>query len=446
MTIRSGPDARGPIAMSWLVAAWAAVAILCLSSCSPPGPGARGAAGAAWPRFPADPVLRGERALAVLYSTDNIGPRTTLAQLGYPGRNIFRLHEDHPELHVVLMSCPASRYSGEGTVLDAKDGAATWRALALEERFTWLELGNQGYTHSPPDDTNLNHHEFSLTQDGCNVDHALLDEAAYVSGRFDLIRTAYRSLGIPDERMVLIRFPGLTAGPRALAAAADAGFVASLGTTPLADAPAGGPIEIPDTRILHLFARSKALEEGLTSGRLTRETLAESTEMQGSVAWGMAVVEKAARGTGILNMVDVWSETFAHIGGAQPRYLILDAVLDELETKYRGRVWFPRGRDLALWLSLVRDARVTTTRSGDGVEVAIVPSDAWVRAAGEGLTEASLLVDVPEPIRGAASVRIKPDGDAAWRDLEPSHHWPEPRGLSVVFPIKGPLQLQIVAD
>ncbi len=430
--------------MLGFVAVRAAVAALVLAaSCSPRVPDAPGAS---WPRFPADPLLRGDRILAVLYSTDNIGPRTTLAQLGYPGRNIFRLHEEHPKLRVVLMSCPANRYSGEGTVLDAKDAAATWRSLALDERFDWIELGNQGYTHSPPDDSNLNHHEFSLTQKGCNLDHPALDDAEYVSTRFDLIRKAYGALGIADERVVLIRFPGLEAGPQALAGAAEAGFLASLGTTLLTSAEAGSLIEIPDTRILRLFARSEALEEGLTSGRLTRETLAESSEMRDAVARGMAVVEDAARGSGILNIVDVWSETFASIGGTQPRYLILDAVLDEVESKYRGRVWFPRGRDLALWLSLVRDARVTVAPSGDELTVAIAPHERWSRAAGEGLAEASILIDVPASIRSVSAVRIRHEGDAAWRDLDPSHHWLERRGLAVVFPIHGPLELQIVAD
>lgn len=421
-----------------------AAAALILFSCSPAGPGGvQNAGSAVWPRFPADPLVRGERTLAVLYSTGNLGPRTTLAQLGYPGRNIFRLHEDHPQLHVVLMSCPANRYSGEGTVLDSKDASATWRMLALDPRFDWLELGNQGYTHSPPDDTDLNHHEFSLSQTGCNVAHTGLDDPGYVTGRFDLIRGAYRSLEIPDERVVLLRFPGMTAGPRALAAAAQAGFVASLGSSLIKAPDQGELVEIPDTRILRKFAQSDPLEKALANGRLKRETVAESEEMKGAVALGVAVAEEAARGGGILNLSDVWNETFAFIGGTYPRYLILDAVLDAVEERYRGRIWFPQGRELALWLALVRDARVEMTAAGDGYIVTIVPTEGWTRVAGEGLAEASLIVGLPAAVESVSAVRIRADGEEEWRDIASRNHWMERRGLAVVFPIRGSVELQI---
>jgi len=427
-----------------LIAACSFLAALILFSCSPAGTGgAQGGAAAVWPRFPADPRVRGDRTLAVLYSTGNLGPRTTLAQLGYPGRNIFRLHEDHPQLHVVLMSCPANRYSGEGTVLDSRDAAATWRMLALDPRFDWLELGSQGYTHSPPDDSDLNHHEFSLSQEGCNIAHSGLDDPEYVTGRFNLIRSAYRSLEIPDERVVLLRFPGMTAGPRALAAAAEAGFVASMGTSLIKDLTLHGLIEIPDTRILRKFAQSDPLEKGLANGRLKRETVAESEEMKGAVALGVAVAEEAARGSGILNLSDVWNETFAWIGGTYPRYLILDAVLDAVEERYRGRIWFPRGRELALWLALVRDARVEMTSAGGGYVVEITPAEGWARAAGEGLAEASIIVGLPAAIESVSAVRIRAGGGAEWRDIAPQNHWMERRGLAVVFPIRGPVELQI---
>jgi len=444
-----GPARRLPLRAAASLAAAAMAAAVVLFACSAGGTGGGGDAKtrATWPRFPADPSSRADRALAVLYSTGNLGPRTTLAHLGYPGRYLFRLHEDHPRLRVVLMSTPASRYSGEGTVLDSNDASSTWRALATDERFGWIELASQGYTHSPPGDSDLDHHEFAVDQSGCNVAHAGLDDPAYVKERFALIRGAYRSLGIPDERVTLIRFPGLTAGPRALEAAAEAGFLASLGTDFVAGAGGPGLLEIPDTRILRRFALSDPLEKGLANGRLTRETLDASEEMRGAVALGISVVAEAARGTGILNLTDTWSETFAFIGGTYPRYGILDAVLDATERTYGDRLWFPGGRELALWMTLVRDARIDLSADGDGHVVAIAPTEGWIRAAGEtGLAQASILVELPASVEGVSGVRIRAAGDDAWRDVDPGHYWMQRAGLAVVFPIRGPLELRIVPE
>ncbi len=185
-----------------------------------------GKGGAIWPRFPFDPASRSERMLAIVYSTGMLGPNSTLADLGYPGRNIFKLHEEHPRIRVILRSCPASRYSGDRSVLESKGAAASWRALATDPRFDWIEIANQGYTHAPPGDSNLDHHEFSTTQEGCNLDHATLGEAAYVGDRMKRIRSTYREIGIPVS---LIQFPGMEHSETALRAALEGGFSAVLG-------------------------------------------------------------------------------------------------------------------------------------------------------------------------------------------------------------------------
>jgi len=211
----------------------AAVAVGALAfACSggPPGGGEAARSAIWWPRFPFGPDTHAERELAVLYSTDSLGPNTTLADLGYPGRRFFRLHQDHPQLKVVLTSCPASRYSGGRPVDGSTEAGASWKALALDARFDWIELANQGYTHSPEDDSNLNHHEFSIRQKGCNLDHVLLGALDYCRARFRLAREAYRSLGIRDARVTLVRFPGSEDTPSALQAAREAGFLAVMGS------------------------------------------------------------------------------------------------------------------------------------------------------------------------------------------------------------------------
>ena len=403
-----------------------------------------------WPRFPFDESSRTDRVLAVLYSSDNIGPNTTLARLGYPGRKIFRLHRDHPNLRMVLMSCPANRYSGEKTVLDSPQASETWRALALDEKFDFIELGNQGYTHSPPGDNNLSHHEFSTEQVGCNLDHDAFDSSEYISERFRLIRETYKALGIGNERVLLLRFPGRAYGPKTLKEAARAGFLASLSSgwgnrshvRWTRDQDWKPFLEIMDTKILGSFAKSDELETGLESGRIRPTDVTDSPEFIRAVERGAAVVEHAAEGGGVLNLTGRWAETFERIGGVYPRYLVLDAVLTSIASRYERRAWYPTGRELVLWLNLSHESAVTLeTRSGQ-MDVFIRPSDRWLAASGPGLDGASVIVTLPKSWDGVESVRLK-QGDDPWSDLAPEHFWLDPRGLAVVFPVRGPVRLRL---
>ena len=141
-----------------------------------------------------------------------------------------------PLLRVTLMSCPANRYLGAGTLDDSPEAAAVWRTLASDPEFSWLELGGHGYSHSPDGDANRDHHEFSITESGCNLDHAALGEREYFRKRFALARELYRKNGIPDERVAVMRFPGVEDSPEALRAAAEAGFVMIFGSRCLATA------------------------------------------------------------------------------------------------------------------------------------------------------------------------------------------------------------------
>ncbi|MFQ5700276.1 MAG: hypothetical protein ACE5HU_00340 [Acidobacteriota bacterium] len=406
-----------------------------------------------WPPFPFSLTSRAARVLAVVYSTDNIGPKSTLASLGYPGRGIFRFHRDHPRIKVVLMSCPANRYSGEGTLADSPAATSTWRTLALDDRFDWIELGNEGYTHSPPGDTNLDHHEFAVMQTGCNVDHSKLAEPAYCRRRMDLIRRAYSTAGIPNDTVVLLRFPGLAYGPQALEAAVEAGFVAILGGRNLreadrpwwvADTKGEEILEIQDTRFLRLFARWAELEEGLSQGRITRTGVVASPAFLAAVQRGRQYIDRVAAGGGILNLSDRWTQTFKTIGGAHPRYLVLDAVLTDMEERYGPRVWYPRGRELALWLNARHNARVTWNRAEGGVRVDVNVPDRWV-ASGLRLEEASLVVALPQGWSRIGNVRLRAN-DEGWNDLDPSRFWLQGNRLAIVFPLRGHTQIQIAGE
>jgi len=150
----------------------------------------------------------------------------TLAHPRYVG-SLTYCHSDKAFFTVVLdvtyygyaNACPANRYSGDRPVDGATEAGASWKILALDRRFDWIELANQGYSHAPDNDTNLNHHELSIRQRGCNLDHAGLGAPDYCRTRLCLARNAYRSLGIPDSRVPLVRFPGAEDSPEALLAA-----------------------------------------------------------------------------------------------------------------------------------------------------------------------------------------------------------------------------------
>ena len=408
-----------------------------------------GREGIAFPRFPFDLETRSEPSLAILYSTDNIGQNTTLAQLGYPGRMIFRLHDDHPRLRQVMMSCPANRYSGARTLADSPEASQTWRILATDPRFDWIELGGQGYTHSPDGDQNLHHHEFAADQTGCNLDHSRFASLEYCRQRFKLVRQAYGVAGIADELVTLMRFPGLAHTPAALQAAAEAGFLAIL-TAPAPDRPGqetwlpypGGEIAaIPDSRLLSLFARSDALEEALNSGRVSPSELTRNADYLGAVMQGVAYADLVASTGGILNLTDQWSATFARIGGAAPRYEILHAVLGVIDKRRGSSVWYPSGKELALWLVLKRSATVSRRLKGGKLILRIEPPEGWRRAGGE-LQNASLIVTLPQGWKATGRVRIR-DESQAWRDLGAARRWVEPRGLALTLPIRGRTQVSI---
>ncbi|HZI94165.1 MAG TPA: hypothetical protein VFE84_07960 [Patescibacteria group bacterium] len=417
------------------------------------------APGVAWHRYPVGVASRVEPAIAVIYSSDNIGPTASLARLGYPDRNLFRLHRDHPQLKVVLTSCPANRYSGGRVLSDSPEATATWKTLALDPNFDWIDLAGLGYNHAPPGDSNLNHHEFSVTQSGCNIDHKTLGEATYCSRQMTLARDAYRTAGIPDDRVVMMRFPGMERSTQALAAAAAAGFIAVLDTpaggeprgepgrewwTPL---PGGGEIlEIPNTNVLKLFAIAKELEDGLIAGRILPAQVTASPEFAAALKRGLARLREVEAGGGLVNLMDQWSDTFREVGGARPRYLLIDAALRDIESRYGPRAWYPTSRELTLWLDLLRNGRLTRQDEGGGTLVKVEPPAGWARLGLGGLDNASIRVSLAGAGASRAvdlkDVLIK-EGERDWRSLEPERWWRQADDAVVLFALRGPVQLRL---
>ena len=381
-----------------------------------------------WPRFPPAADSRQLPRLAVFLSAGEINQNTTLARLGYPDRLLFRLHQDLPRLRVVLLGSPANRYSGERDVTQSPEGAATWKALATEPRFSWLEIGGQGYTHSPPGDTNLNHHEFDAGATGCNLDHARMATPEYCRERLGLARAAYDHLGLPRNTVVMIRFPGLSDSPAALAAATDAGFLAMLGNKHSEDAgrpqwlahPSGEILDLENTKITELAASARSAGGEPDPGAVMKR------------------VQKAIDQGGVLNLRADLQDLFDEVGAGTPAYGLLTRLLQRVEEKHGPAVWYPRGRDLALWLDLARHARVAVSARADAIELSIEPPESW-SAAGHGFDEAAIAVRVPADWEDVTEVSVGQAPVTRW-------FWAGPRLVVVPFGVRGPVRVRVAGS
>jgi len=377
-----------------------------------------------WPRFPAPGDSRILPSLAVFLSVGSINQNSTLARLGYPDRRLFRIHEDLPRLRLVLLGTPASRYSGSRHVGENPEAASAWRKLALEPRFDWVEIGNQGYTHSPPGDENPNHHEFSPEETGCNLDHEALVTLDYCRQRFRLAREAQSAAGIPAGRIVIVRYPGLQDAPAALQAASEAGFLAVLGGRhPESPGrpywlphPGGEILDLENIKLAGLF--QQAAEGSASPTDLDLETIRQ-------------VVGEG----GILNIRAELEELFREDGTGGPMYSFLVGLVRALETRYGPALWHPSVRQLALWLDLQRHGKVELSGGRDSIELRIVPPESWGEA-GHDLHDAVIVIRVPEQWEDVAEVRVDGHEDA-------SSFWVGPRRLALPFRLEDPVRIRV---
>ncbi|MBI3448314.1 MAG: hypothetical protein HY049_05290 [Acidobacteria bacterium] len=409
--------------------------------------------GTEWPRFPRAGPGATPADLAIVYLTDDIGPDlTSLDRLGYPDRSLFRLHRDHPSLRAALMSCPDHRRKEGGPGLaGSPEAAAIWRRLATAPEFAWLELGGHGDTHAPDGDENFDHHEFSTTETGCNIDHALTGRRDYAERHLRAAREAYRGLGLQDDLVTVMRFPGVADNPEALRAAARAGFSMIVGSRHLDEPgrewwvayPGGGEIlEIEGASLQRRFYPPADLERRVAAGGMDAGAIRTDPSFQASVAGALAFVDGVREGGGILGLSDHFWETFQESGGVPVRYLVVDEALRRLETERAGAIWYPSAHDLALWLDARRNAGLTWRQESDGVHVAITAPPSWKERGSRGIAAASLLVRLPPGYERLAGVTLREEGAPA-RALAATSYAREAGGVVVTFPLASSVELVI---
>jgi len=375
------------------------------------------------PRFPHDTEHRSQRILAVLYTPDDIAATSTLADLGYPDRKLFLLHREFPELKVTMQSIPASRYirdAADRRVQNSRKNrrypglccSRLWQAIAggREEFAGWMELGNHGYSHAPPDDPDVDHHEFDAAQNPRAADYK------FCRSRFELARAAYRALGIGDGQVLVMRFPGQDYTDAALRAVLDTGFIAFFGRDKRRYREKW--VRLSDGREI-LNIPSGVRLKSYYQGRL-----------------GYRELDRMAEKGGLVNLWDHWWEMFRPRPGGGINYAAARDLLAYLKKRYPDRIWWPFGSQLALWLHFQRRASLT-----------------WREEGGSFFLEASLGGWRPEWPEIEISFTIKRQpmvlgvryaGDQGrWQELPPAKYWRQDSTLYLNVPFRGRVRLAV---
>lgn len=372
------------------------------------------------PRFQHNTEKRVIRRLAVLYSPDDISASTTLSELGYPNRFLFLLHQEHPQLKITMQTVPANRYIAEpfrdvNTIMEQSFQGiccrTLWRMIMDDPLLnTWMELGNHGYSHSPPNDSNLDHHEFSATQNGCNFNHNQANDLNYCKERFRLARAAYQQIGLDNNKIIVMRFPGFATTDAGLRALLDNGFIAFFGN--------GG------------CGQEKWIP--LSDGReiLNIPSTSLSAFYNGQV--DNAYLDDCVRQGGLINFFDHWWDLFkTDENGTNHNYQIVSANLRYLEQTYSDQVWWPFGSELALWLQFKRNAIINWETTDDHLKISAVASS-WNPDWRE--------INISYSITLLPQVRVRKieySSGITWHELNPSMYWQEGSNVYLNVPFTG---------
>jgi len=373
------------------------------------------------PRFPHNSEKHSLRELAVFYSPDDISANTSIDQLGFPDKYLFLLHQDHPQLKISMQTVPANRYIDDGnrqyitTVVEDDPNniccRSLWNMIMYDDVFTsWLELGNHGFSHSPPGDENLDHHEFNEIQSGCNFDHSLVSTSSYCEKRFLLARETYKEIGLDNSKIIIMRFPGFAYSDAALRAALDSGFISFFGVGDCSEE----WIELSDGReILNIPSLS-----------LYQFYSRESNDSD---------IQHCIENGGIINLFDHWWDMFeGNPDDSQSHYRTADNTLDYIEHNYGDKVWWPFGSEMALWLHFQKFADHSWQYSKESIKLSsIVP--AWNPDWKEIIISYS--ITLPEN-KSVTQVEYIMD-NTSWEKLDESMYWQAESILFLSVPFRG---------
>jgi len=374
------------------------------------------------PRFPHNTEKQTIRGMAVFYSPDDISANISLDELGYPDQYLFRLHKDHPQLKITMQTVPANRYiieEARRNIMKITEGDSTniccrtlWKMIMYDELLnSWMELGNHGYTHSPSGDSNLDHHEFSETQTGCNFNHSFASTFSYCDQRLKLARNSYKEIGLDNNKIIVMRFPGFAYTDAALKALLDNGFVAYFG-------------------IGECKAEWAQLSDGREILNIPSVILYDFYSGKDDNSYFQQCLENG----GIINLFDHWWDMFddAPRDTIDTNYRIASDVLTYIEQNFRDEVWWPFGSELALWLYFKENVDITLQRRGYNLEL-IADVTTWNVNWEE--INASYTITLPA---NWEVIKIKYTlTDKRWIELGNSMYWKNDQTLYVNVPFRG---------
>jgi hypothetical protein len=404
-----------------------------------------------FPRFPQDTEAKTLRDVMVFYSPDDIFSNITWKFIGYPDSGFFMIHNAFPKLKCTIQTVAENRYLGDipnRNIENDPVAAQIWRDLFTKPEFrSWLEFGNHGYFHSPDGDPNLDHHEFNG-----NVNPAAFD-SGFCYGTFAKARKTYAALGLDNDRIFVMRFPGYAHTPMALRALPDMGFLAYFeysrtGREKYLDVGGGREIlAIPTVQLVDIFDTQKLVQE-IQDGFVGPFDLGASRTYQSALAGGLAALDSLARDGGVINLFDHWWEhSRTEIKGVHYRYRFFKDILEGLDRKYGKRVWWAFGSDLALWSHLKRNAPVSLESDRHGATVSfgkpLVWKPGWSVSAGYTLaTNDSSAFPAPWSIRYS----LESEGYAKAHFLGANEYWVEGDRLHFAFPYSGALKVRVSFD
>lgn len=336
-----------------------------------------------FPRFPHDTVLHISRKVAILYTPDDINSDITWKSIGYPNSGFFMLHQRIPEIKYTTQIVSENRYLGDNNqkinITNDPEASKIWYALQHYTEFSsWNEFGNHGYNHSPKGDSILSHHEFSAKWNPSSSNYD------WCFNTFQKARNSYEQIGLNNDKIIVMRFPGYKHTKQALEALVDQDFIAFFDNentngfeswVKLANDKQ--ILKIPDVHFIEI-ADDPKLIQGLDQKQISPERLRSNESYRKALKKMVAEFDRRASQGGIVNIFDHWWESSAWTKNGTPyRMEMLTDAIHAIMNKYQHQIWWPFGSELAKYLHLSHKMKVQQTTANNTIQLKFSHIGRW---------------------------------------------------------------------
>lgn len=396
------------------------------------------------PVFPHDTENKVKRDIVTFYSPDDLYAHLDLEMLGYPDGWYFKLHSLFPKVKYTTQFVIANRYielnMPDATSNNLKDAPETQEMLLdmeqKEEFNSWMEIGFHGLTHSPVDDPDYDHHEFS------GVQNPNANDYDWNMGVFDEIRETFENVGLDNKKIIVGRFPGYQYTVQTLEAMSEHQFLAFFGQSQLGEEkwiylPTKKDfLEIPDMEIA-LEYNPNALQEKIIAGEITNDNLKESSEYIAALNDVKNAVDTRINSGGIVNFFNHWWEP-NNCAGLSVNYcmpMFVD-ILSYIDTEYESRVWWGFGSEVAKWIHVKKYIQVSLNE--DSTETILnfsIPKDCTISQ-----DEILMSYNYKSPTHNSLEIKV----DGLWEPLDSKQYWKEDGIFHFNFNFSGETMIKFV--